>query len=106
MSARGESRLDFEHGAVAWRQRSLGRDTAARHEERRDESRLGSGHKDAAFEPADPIQPPELAANVLQCVDPVPQPRRILEPALLGQRGKAAPEAGESVCRPLEIVRP
>ena len=104
-SRRGEARLDLEVRAAARRERALGGDPAAGDEERARVAGLARGHDEAALDRAQPREPLELAADPLERLDPVAQPRGVLVAARVGELGEAAPQPRQRSRRPLELVR-
>ena len=108
--ARGGGRkagLDLEVRAAAGRQRALGGDAAAGDEERARMTGLGAGRDDAALDRAQPGEPLELAADALERLQPVAQPRGVLVAARVGELARGAGAAGAARRDgPLELVAP
>ena len=71
MSRRGKPGLDLEVRSAARRQRALRCDASAGDEERTRMPRLRAGRDDAALDRAQPREPLELTASVLERLEPV-----------------------------------
>jgi hypothetical protein len=67
-------------------------------------ARLCGGRDDAALDRAEALVSLELAADTLERLQPVAQPRGILEAARVRQLGEPSPHARERTRRPLELV--
>jgi len=105
-SCRGEPGLDLEVRAGSRRQRALCRETAARNEERARVARLGARDDEAALHRPQPCEALELAAHLLERLQPVAKTRRVLVAARLGELCEAAPDTRQRERRALELVRP
>ena len=74
----GEAGLDLEVRAAAGGQIALRRDAPAGDEERARVARLRRRHDEAALDRTETREPVELAADLLERVDPVAEARRVL----------------------------
>src|SRR5437764_635078 len=85
--------------------RRQGGDAPAREEEGTRVSRLGGRDEQAALERAQPLEPLQVAAHVLERLDAVAEPGGILEPAGIGQRRQLPPQTRQRRRRTLQLVR-
>ena len=104
MSGSGESRLDLEVPA-ARRERPLGGDPPAGHEEGPRVPWLCRRHDETPLERPEPREPVELAADALQRVDAVTQPCGVLVAAGVRQLRQPPSQPRQRRRRPLQLVR-
>ena len=103
-SRRGEARLDFEVRAAARRQRTLRGDAAAGDEERARVPRVRPRRDDAALDRAQPREPFELPADMLERPEPVAEPRRIFVPPRIGELRESPAYTRQREGRPFELL--
>ncbi len=100
----GEPGFDLEVRAAAGGQRALGRDAAAGDEERSRMPGFCGRGDDAAFDRTQALQALELAADALERLQTVAQPRGVLVAACVGELGEPTPQSRQGPRRPFELV--
>src|SRR5882672_9517576 len=105
MSGGGEAGLDLEMCASTRWQRALGGDAAAGDEERARMARLCGRRDETARDGTQAREPLELAAHLLERLQPVSEPRGVFVAAVVSELGEPLPHAGQSQRRPFELAR-
>src|ERR1700681_2756366 len=93
MSGRSETGLDLELRAPAWWQCALGGDAAGGDEERTRMAGFCGRHDETARDGPQPREPIELAAHLLERLQPIAQPPGVLVAARLRKLREPAPYA-------------
>jgi hypothetical protein len=100
----GEASLDLEVRPAPPRQGPHRGNAAAGDEQRTRAPALGRRHDEAALDRAQPGQPLELSADLLQRGEPVAQAGRVLEAMRRRELGEPPPQPRQRERRPLQLV--